>query len=89
MNRYTFFIEFEDGTYIRQESSLNMKDAVVKCFSNLDFFAFLNFEENQLKDVLSILIEEDIVKVDEVEDVYCLGAFLREDSFVSIHIVIT
>ncbi|KKJ77352.1 hypothetical protein WH95_06460 [Kiloniella litopenaei] len=85
MEKYTFFLEWDGGTYISQRLSVSLDAAISDWSEDIDMITIGAHEDSKSKFILD-LKDETPVAVDEVTSVWCMCVSI-EDKLAIIHII--
>ncbi|MGH1540721.1 MAG: hypothetical protein ACRBHB_09885 [Arenicella sp.] len=85
--KYTFFLEWDEGTFISQYSSNSLVESIKSWSMSLDLIsigALSGSKENFLKEIE----DETPIAIENVDSVWCITAFI-EERLATIYIVET
>lgn len=88
MNKvFTFFLEWDGGTFISQYSSLSLSEAVKRWASSLDM-ATIGASDESKKNFLIDVDAETAIKVSGLNSVWCITPYIK-GRLAMVHIVET
>jgi len=85
---FTFFVEWEGGTYISQTKASDYKDSVKKWKNEFDI-SLINLTDNDRSAFIQGIHEDEINSIDTVESVWCFSPYVDDDTMPLIHIIRT